>query len=44
MKNVSERIKETHADIYKSQEFDLLYNNQSSKQITSTVIREIIKF
>ena len=44
MKNIFREIKKLCTDIHKSQEFDLLYDNQDSQQMTSMMIKEIVKF
>ena len=43
MKVLSQRIKEFYSSVYRSQELDILYDNQDSKSITDLLIREIIK-
>ena len=43
MKVLSREIEELYSSVYRSQELDILYNNQDSKSTTSLLIREIIK-
>ena len=44
MKVLSREIKELYSSVYRSQELDILYNNQGSKLMTDLLIKEIIKF
>ena len=44
MKVLSQRIKEFYSSVYRSQELDILYNNQDSKLMTGLLIRRIVKF
>ena len=43
MKVLSKRIKELYSSVYRSQELDILYNNQDSESITDLLIRRIIE-
>ena len=43
MKVLSQRIKEFYSSVYRSQELDVLYNNQDSKLITDLLIERIVE-
>ena len=43
MKVLSREIKELYSSVYRSQELDVLYDNQGSKLTTGSLIREIIE-
>ena len=43
MKVLSRRIKEFYSSVYRSQELDILYDNQGSKLMTGLLIREIVE-
>ena len=43
MKVLSQRIKELYSSVYRSQELDVLYNNQDSKLMTDSLIRRIVE-
>ena len=44
VKVLSRRIKVFYLSIYKSQELDILYNNQDFKSTTDLLIRRIVEF